>query len=140
MAIINGIPVNFGFQGTGGITITGISGIILQSADWSKAADVESARDGQGAIVARGWYDIHDEATLEWIISGTNLAASITNTDLATVEPGDIITISACTSMPTLITSVWEVQSGAKITGSNTTFKKLSCTIHRRAGITGAAT
>jgi hypothetical protein len=139
MATINGTAVNFGYQGTDGITITGISGTLLQSTDHSKAADVESARNGLGDIVARGWYDIHDEATLEWIITGTNLAASLTNTTLSTVEPGDIIVISACTSMPALVATNWEVQSGAKIVGSNTTFKKLSCTIHKRAGITAAA-
>jgi len=140
MATINGTAVNFGYQGTNGITITGLSGTLLQSTDHSKVADVESARDGLGAIVARGWYDIHDEATLEWIITGTNLAASLTNTTLTGVNPGDFINITACTSEPGLVATTWECQSGAKIVGSNTNFKKLSVTVHKRAGIAAVAT
>ena len=139
MATINGTAVNFGYTGTNGIAITGISGTLLQSTDRSKAADVESARSGVGDIVARGWYDIHEEATLEWIITGTNLAAAVTNTTFTGIGPGDFIVITACASEPGLV-ATWEVQSAPKITGSNTTFKKISVTIHKRSGVTAVAT
>jgi hypothetical protein len=141
MPTINGVPVNFGFTGTGGIAITGISGILLQSGDLTKGADVESARNGVGDITARGWYDIHDEATLEWVVTGTtNLSDSVTNTTLAGLGPGTIIVISACASIPGLVATNWEVQGGAKISGSNTNFKKISVTIHKRTLITAVVT
>jgi len=139
MATINGTAVNFGFTGSNGIAITGISGTLLQSAEQSKAADVESARNGAGDIVTRGHYDVHDEAQLEWVITGTGLANAITNTSLSSLAPGTIIVISACASMPDLVATSWEVQSGVKIVGGNTNFKKLSVTIHKRSGITAAA-
>ena len=43
-------------------------------------------------------------------------------------------------SMPGLVNTKWEVQSGAKISGSNTTAKKISLPIHLSPGITGLAT
>lgn len=138
---LNGTPVNFGYSGANnGITITNLSGkMLLQSADHSKTADVESARGGQGDILTRGWYDIHDEATLEWIISdATNVAGALTNTTLTGVNPGDFIVVTACANDPGLA-GTWEVQSGSKIVGSNTTFKKLSCSLHKRAGVTAVA-
>lgn len=137
MATINGVPVNFGYTGNNnGITITGISGTMLQSTDHSKAADMEGARNGVGDYVTRGWYDIHDEATLEWIITGTSVANALTNTTLTGVNPGDIIVITACPSEPGLVATNWECQSGAKITGSNTNNKRLSVPVHKRSAIT----
>ncbi len=143
MASINGTAVNFGFIGSPGFTVTSgqlmFAGALLQSADQSKAGDVESARNGIGDIVTRGHYDIHDEATLEFIIAGTGTAQAILNTTLATVGPGDFVSITACSSMPDLI-ATWEIQSGAKISGSNTGFKKASLTVHKRAGVVARAT
>lgn len=141
---INGIPINFGFQGTAaadgsqGITITGLNGVLLQSADQAKQAEQEKARDGNGNSVVHAWSDIHDEATLEYIVTGSNLAATLTNTALQT--PGTILVISTCTSMPSLVGTNWEVQAGAKISGSNTTAKKITIPVHKYPGITAAAT
>lgn len=137
MAVINGTAINFGFKTSGGITITGISGVLLQSADLSVEADVADVRSALGDIVARAWYDQHSVATIEWEVSGTDLAAAITNSTLASVEPGDIIIITACASRPELIATNWECQSGSKIAGSNTANARISVTVHKRAGITG---
>jgi hypothetical protein len=137
--IINGTPVNFGFTGTNGITISGISGTLLQSADVSAEADKEEVRNGVGDIVSRGWFDQHYKAALEWVISGTGLANAITNTTLVGLTPGTIINITACASMPDLIASSWEVMSGAKTSGSNTVAKKFSVPLEKRAGITAVA-
>ncbi len=139
MATINGTPVNFGFQGTDGITVSGVSGTLLQSVDQAKEADSEMARNGVGDGVTHGWYDARDTVTLEWIVTGSSLAAAITNTSLAAVAPGTIINITACTSVPTLIATNWEVQS-VRQQGSNTNFKKITCVVTKRAGITAVAT
>jgi hypothetical protein len=138
MATINGNPVNFGFTGTNGIAITGLSGTMLQTAEHTKQADLEVARNGVGDEVTHGWYNIHDEATLEWIVTDTtNIAGAITNTALQT--PGTILVITACASMPSLVATTWEVQSGCKISGSNVTAKRISLPLKKYAGITGAA-
>lgn len=151
MATINGKPVNFGFKDGGtqtagyGIQLkdasaASILGTFLQSEDHSKAADVESARNGTGDIATRGWYDQRDEATLEWIVvDETNQAGAITNTSLAQVIPGAIINIVGCQSDPTLVGTNWEVQSGPKITKTNTGFARISVPIHKRALITAVA-
>lgn len=145
MASINGIPVNFGFQGGAdgaggqGIAITGVTGTLLQSAEHSKVAECEKVKDGNGNDVVHAWFNIHDEVSLEWIIGGANLAATITNTTAALKTPGSIIVITGCTSMPSLVGTSWEVQSGIKVQGSNTGAKKVTFPIHAYPGITAAA-
>ena len=139
MPVSNGTAVNFVFTGTNGITITGISGTLLQSAEYSAEADKDEVRSAVGDIINRNWYDQRTKATLEWVITGTGLANAITNTAIASLTPGTIITISACASMPDLVGTTWEVQSGASIKGSNTTAKRLSVPLEKRAGITAAS-
>ncbi len=131
--------MNFGFTGVGGITITGISGILLQTAEQTKAADCEVGRNGVGDEVAHGWYNPHDEGSLEWIVSGTGLADAITNTTIVKT-PGTIIVITACANMPDLVATNWEVQSGAKTSGSNTSFKRITLPVKKFPGITAVAT
>jgi hypothetical protein len=144
-AVINGIPVNFGFQGaptadgTQGILITGVTGTLLQSAEQSKVAECEKVKDGNGNEVVHAWANLHDEVSLEWIIAGSSLAASITNTTASLKTPGAMIAITGCTSMPSLVGTCWEVQSGVKVQGSNTAAKKVTFPIHCYPGITGVA-
>ena len=138
MPTINGTAVNFGFTGTNGIVITGISGTLLQSADYSAEADKDEVRSGQGDIVNRSWYDQHIKATLEWVITGTGLAAAITNTAVAAMLPGAILVITACASEPDLIATNWEVIRSS-IKGSNTNSKRVTLEIEKRAGITAVA-
>jgi hypothetical protein len=136
----NGIPVNFGYTGTNGIVITEMSGkLLLQSSDLAKIADLETVRGGQGDHVFHGWYDIHDEASIEAVITDVaSTAAAIVNTTLAAAKPGDFINITTCQSHPGLV-GKWEVQSNAKITKTNTTCAKISIPIHLRAGIQAVA-
>jgi hypothetical protein len=145
MATNNGIPVNFGYtgtktaDGTQGISITGITDTLLQSAEQTKVAEVERVRDGNGNQVVHVWSDEHDEATLEWVVTGSGLAAAITNTGAALKSPGAFIAITTCASHPGLVGTCWEVQSGTKVSGSNTTAKKVTMPIHLLPGITGVA-
>lgn len=134
---VNGTAVNFAFGGAAGITITGVSGILLQSAELTAMADLEETRDGTGAVVTHSWYNDHDEATLEWVVSGTGLTAAIANT--ANLRAGAFVTISACAAVPYFV-ATWEAQSGCKITGTNTNSKRISLPIRRYAGITAIAT
>ncbi len=137
MAVINGTAVNFGFTGSGGITVTGLSGILLQSADHASHADLEEIRNAAGDVVVHAWHNFRDEAQLDYIVTGTGLANAVTNTVLQT--PGTMLNITACASMPTLVGTHWEVQSGAKIAGSNVNSKKITMPIRQYAGITAAA-
>ena len=137
MAIVNGTPVNFGFSG-GGITITGLNGILLQSADHASHADLEEIRNAIGDVVTHIWHNFRDEAQLDYIVTGTSISNAVTNTALQT--PGTILSITACASMPSLVGTHWEVQSGAKIAGSNVNSKKITLPIRQYAGITAAAT
>lgn len=139
MATINGTAVNFGFTGTNGIVITGISGTLLQSADTAAQADKDETRSNVGDIVNRNWYDQHYAATLEWVITGTGLANALVNTTLAALLPGTIIVVTACASMPDLVATNWEVMAGVSIKGSNTNTKRFSVPVEKRAGITAAA-
>lgn len=136
-AIINGTAINFGFTGTNGITITGISGTLLQSAEHEAMSDCEVTKDGIGAEVCHGWHNYQDHAKLEWVVTGSGLAAAITNTAL--IAPGTFVVITACASMPSLVGTTWECQSGCKISGTNVNSKKISVTLKKVAGITAVA-
>lgn len=138
MAAIKGTAVNFGFTGTDGITITGCTGWMLQSAEQSKACDLEVVRNAAGEEVSHGFYNIHDEATLEYVIYGAGLAAAIANTTAALQTPGTMLVVTACASMTTL-EGTWEVQAGCKVSGSNTTAKRLSVPVKKFANITAVA-
>ena len=140
MATINGTPVNFGFTGSNGIAITGQTGALIQNAEHSKQGEREKVRNGVGDTITHGHYDIHDQVSLEYIITDpTNIAGAITNTTAALLTPGTIIVITACPSMPSLVATTWEVQSGAKISGSNTNAKRATIPLEKYTGITGAA-
>jgi hypothetical protein len=136
----NGTAVNFAYTGTNGITITGISGTLLQSAEYSVEAEKEDVRSAAGDIVNRNWYDHHSKCNIEWVVSGTGLANAVTNSTLAALTPGVILVITACASDPDVVGTNWEVQSGASLKGSNTSSKRISVPVERRSGITGAAT
>ena len=138
MATINGTAVVFGFTGSNGITIANISGTLLQSTDHSADADHEDTRNGLGDIVARGWYDTHRKATLEWVVTGTGLANAITNNVLGSLVPGTILVISACASDTDLVATTWEVMT-ARSSHSNTSSAKINVQLEKRAGITAAA-
>ena len=98
---------------------------------------MEKVRDGNGNDVVHAWSNIHDEASIEYVVTGTNMAGSLTNTALQ--SPGAILVITACTSMPSLIGTTWEEKSGCKISGSNTTAKKITLPVHKMPGITAVA-
>lgn len=139
MATVLGTPVVFGLQGTNGITISGISGTILQSVDHSAEADREDIRNGVGDIVTQSFYDPHRKITLEWVVSAASLANALAANSLTPVIPGTLITITTCTSHPDLVATNWVVMS-ARAANSNTTSVKHTVQLEKRAGITAVAT
>jgi hypothetical protein len=141
---INGTAVNIGFAGTaGGLTITtpAIStNLILQSADYGLDATNERVMDEVGNVVASAWSDPHAKAQLEFVIKGTGLADVITvTTTIAAIKPGDILVIGACQQLAPLVGTTWEVMSSPRVSGTNTTAKRFTCSLEKRAGITAAA-
>lgn len=143
MATINGVPVNFGLTGTlssgsQGISITGITGTLIQSVEQTANADCEKVKDGNGNEIVHGWANQNTTATLEWIIGADSLANAIVGTTFVK-KPGNFVAVTACTSQPALIGVSWEVQSGVKISQSNTGFAKISMPLWSGVGITGAA-
>lgn len=137
MATNLGTAVNFGFVGTDGITIANISGFLLQNVDYQSDGDIEEIRDGDGDLAAEVHYNANTKATLEAVITGGTQASAITNTALK--AKGAFVSITACTSVPELIASTWRVMS-FRISGSNTTAKRINLELAKHAGVTAAAT
>lgn len=139
MATTLGAAVAFGFTGTDGIAATALTGkILLQSVELETTADEEQVRSAVGELVNRTFYNIGDKAALEFIATGATIAAARTNTALQ--APGTIISITACADIPALVKTNWIVLPGAKVSGSNTSAKRMTLAIEAHAGITAAAT
>ena len=136
---ILGAAVNFGFTGTDGIAESTIltGKIILQSADIELASDEEQVRDAAGVLASRAFYNPSSKATLEYIPTGASISASLTNTTLPAI--GSILSITACANIPSLVKTNWVVVPGGKISGSNTSAKKITINLEAHAGITAAA-
>lgn len=96
--------------------------------------------DEVGNVVTSAWMDPHQKVTLELIIKSDTLANVITaTTTIAAIKPGDLLTVSACQQMPSLVATNWEVMDSPKVAGSNKDAKKFTCSLEARPGITAAA-
>lgn len=138
--MVNGVPLNFAFLGSNGITISNLSGQMeLQSAEVTAVAENDVVRNAAGDKMTRAWYDRHQQASLESVIIGAGLAAAIANSTVNNYLPGSFVLITQCDSMPDLVGKAWEVQSGGKISGSNTSAKKLTLPLEYNPNITGTA-
>ena len=136
-ATINGTPVNFSFQSAAGITITGIAGILLQSASYKKNSNRTLVKAGEGDRVSSIHNDRFLSATLKWKVSGTSLALALANCVHPT--PGAFFVITACVTMPELVgAGNWEVISG-EVSGSNEDVKEISLEIENATGIQAIA-
>lgn len=138
MAVLNGTAIVFAFTTTAGITITGVSGILLQSKDHSIVAEREVTRDAKGNRVQSTHYDERHEAALRYKVSGTSLADAKVNTALQT--PGTLLVVTACADDPAMVATNWEVQSGARITQTNTSAAEIEIPLEKSAGITAVTT
>lgn len=132
-----GVACNFAFIGTsGGATIsgTGIAGYLFQSGSLTNNAKVEEVMDASGDTSQRGFYDQSQDASIEYVVSGANIAAARTGSTIPV--PGAIVTISACADMPGLVQTNWVVEPGVQISGSNTSYKRVTLPLKRHANIT----
>ena len=123
--VVNGTPVNFTFQSAAGITITEISGVLLQSANYKTPTKRVLVMDGNGNRTTSAHTDPIKTANLKWKVSGTGLANAITNTTLQ--ANGNFVNITACASMPELVAR-YEV-IGGEVTGSNEDVKEITLDI-----------
>lgn len=136
MATINGTAVNFAFSTAAGVTTSDISGIILQEAGYGKQSERSLVKDAKGNRVTSLHADQIETMTLRYVVSGTDIAASKTNTTLKT--PGLFVSITGCDEIPDLVATNWEVISG-DIRGTNDGPKEVTLTLEQAAGITAAA-
>lgn len=139
--IQNGTPVNIAFPTTaGGITIPSLPAVfVLQKADETGGAENYRVKDNVGNVIVSAWMDPHTKVSLEFLITGTGIAAAQANTILTGLTPGIILTISACQSMPDLVATNWEIMNDPKITKSNVDAAMFSFNVEKRAGITAVA-
>lgn len=139
MATVNGTPVNFSFQSAAGITITELSGILLQRASYKKQSTRTLVKGGDGERVTSIHHDRVNSATLVWIPKGTSLADSLANTTLT--APGGFVTITACATLPDIVhaTNKWEIIS-CEVSGDNESVKQITYEIEYAAGIQAVAT
>jgi hypothetical protein len=139
MATILGTAINFGFPTTtDGITITNVVGV-LQSAEITEDGDMEEVRDADGDLASEVHYNRNQKATLEIVITGTNLAGAITNSALATnLAKGMFLPITACAGLPELISNTWRIMD-SKVAKGNTSAARLTVSLRKDGGITTTA-
>jgi hypothetical protein len=135
MSTQNGTAINFGVSGKT-FSGTGLGTFFLQNYSRQQNADMEVTRNEDGAEVNHTHYNFNDEASIEGTVKGTGLADAITQTKIPLA--GAFITITD-SSDSGLVGTTWEVQSGAALSGTNTTAKKIKVTMKKFAGITAAA-
>lgn len=135
--VLNGTAVVFAFTTTAGITITGLSGVLLQSKDHSLESDNDTTRDGTGNVVQTTDYNFRDVASLRYRVSGTSLSDAKVNTALKT--PGTILVVTACADDPAMVKTNWIVQSGAKIMQTNTSAAEIELPLIAYPGVTAVS-
>ena len=136
-AVINGTPVNFSFQSAAGITITGLSGILLQNASYKTPTKRVLVMDGNGNRTSSIHVDPIKTSNLKWKVSGSGLANAITNTTLQ--ANGNLITITACASMPELVSANPYEVVGGEVSGSNEDVKEITLDIENAPLISAVA-
>lgn len=145
----NGVPVNFSFATAAGVTLTGsaddgttfssIAGVLLQRASEKKQSNRTLVKDGTGDRATSIHNDRVIAASLTWVVSGSNLAAAITNSTLS--RPGNFIRITALATMPDLphATNLWEIIS-CDLPASNDGVKEITYELEYSAAIQSRAT
>ena len=144
----NGTAVNFSFASAAGITMAGgtddglvatsIAGILLHKGDEKKQSNRTMVKSGLGDRVTSVHNDRFNSASLTWVVSGSSLAAALTNSSIS--QPGNFVIITACASMPDLAhaTNKWEIISGS-LSGSNDGVKEITYELEYASGIQARA-
>ncbi len=139
MATNLGTKINFGFATTAnGATITNLTGL-LQSCKLSEEGDVEEVKDGAGDLASEVHYNRRQRAVISVVVTGSDAAAAITNTALASnLYKGKFCPITACANLPELVdtasTGKWRILESS-VDKSNTTAAVINLTLEKAAGI-----
>ena len=126
MATVRGTPVVFSYTTAAGVTITGFTGYLLQSATLKNEADEYKVKSGQGKTVTRIVEDPVKRMDLSFEISGVDRATAITNAALPALNT--FAPITACAELPEVVSNFWIVESVDKPT-SNTGTMKVNMTL-----------
>lgn len=128
--IINGSASIKGI-GSGGATatFTGVTATIKPvSADYSKTADIEELKDGEGNVVSKGANNIQQRCKLELLVTGADVATAKT---LADPAPLAIVTLANFNHDE--CNGTWNYESGWSVkTGAE--FAKVSMELSRVNG------
>lgn len=135
MAAIKGTAINFAPTSGVGVSFTNIGTLIVQNYSRNAEAEMDQTRDASGDTVALAFYDVSATAQFEYIPKGTGLADAITQTKIP--AKGDIGTITS-SSDSGFAGTTWVVM-GATLNGSNTGAVRVTVSLQKWAGITGAA-
>jgi len=132
MNIVNGTPVNFTFGSTA-MVITNITGALYQGLDFKKNSNRTLVKDQSGNRVASAHSDQFQSLTIKWVVTGASMAAALTNAALN--EMGSYVVITACATIPELVTALkWEVV-GASLPATNDSVKEITLEVELAAGI-----
>ncbi len=134
--VINGVPVNFTFGSTA-IAITNIVGALYQGLDFKKNSTRALVKDQSGNRVTSAHSDQFQSLTIKWVVTNVSGTATIANAIVNTVlnELGSYVVITACATIPELVSaSKWEVV-GASLPATNDAVKEITLEVELAAGI-----
>lgn len=117
MATERGTKVIFSFTTAAGITFTGLTGYLVQTAELEALADEYFVKSAQGKDVTEIMENFKKRLTVRFETSGTDRATAITNAVLQSLNI--FIPITACVEIPELISAYWILKATKKST-SNT--------------------
>src|SRR6266700_3399633 len=103
--------VNFGVSSS----LAGVNGK-FQTLDHEHKSEVEHIRDGGGSTVTKVYYDFNEEATFEYVASGTDNSMTV---PVTSGSVGDLLTVTDST-YGGIVGTTWLIDN-VSIKGSNTT-------------------
>lgn len=136
--VLNGVAVYWGIPGFTIVEST-FGTMLPQSFDHTKRDSKDSIKNTAGKTVTTIWPDPMDEITLEAFIKGTGLADAKAQVKLP--PAGTLCTVSFTSTDYVAVSTglVWELQEGAKISGTNTSAIKISLPLIYNSSITTGA-
>ena len=102
----------------------------MQTRDHEYKTEVESIRDGSGTTVSRVYYDASEEATFEYVATGTN---GVVNATVTVPTNGALMTVTDA-SYSAIAGSTWIVENVATKV-SNTSAVRVTVKLSRWPGI-----
>lgn len=126
---MNGIASIKGLGPDASVAFTGVTATIQPiSADYSKSADIEELKDGEGNVVSKGATNIQQRVKLELLLTGADTATAKT---LADPAPLAIVTLDDFHHA--VVNGTWNYESGWSVkTGAE--FAKISMELSRVGG------